>query len=164
MKKVDDLSPLEIKILLADDDRDDCDFFEQSLKELSIKAELHIVHDGEELMKLLAEKKEIFHVLFLDLNMPRKNGFTCLKEIKHNPKLNNLPVIILSTSYDARSINSVYEAGAQHYICKPSDFNQLKQLIDKTLALTIPGKDDPVVTTQPARKNFVINQSDPVLH
>ena len=70
-------------ILLADDDTDDCIFFKEALDELLLPTKLMTVHDGEQLMHLLAnESTELPDVLFLDLNMPRKNGFECLEEIK----------------------------------------------------------------------------------
>ncbi|MGZ3902669.1 MAG: response regulator, partial [Bacteroidia bacterium] len=88
-----------INILLADDDKDDRYFFEKALKTLSIKAQLTISEDGEKLMAyLLKHSEKLPDVLFLDLNMPRKNGAECLTEIKLHEKLKKLPVIIYSTS------------------------------------------------------------------
>ena len=90
----------QLNILLADDDTDDCIFFENALGELLLSTNLTTVHDGEQLMLLLTKNStENFDVLFLDLNMPRKNGITCLDEIKHTDKLKSIPVIIFSTSY-----------------------------------------------------------------
>lgn len=85
----------KLSIILADDDIDDCLFFTEALEELKINIQLKIVHDGEELMRQLALKNNKYDVLFLDLNMPRKNGFECLQEIKSNEKLISLPVINL---------------------------------------------------------------------
>ncbi len=87
-----DIQAKQLNILLADDDTDDCVFFKRALKELAIPISLTTVHDGEQLMDFLANKtNELPHVLFLDLNMPRKNGFECLSEIKSNEKLSQLP-------------------------------------------------------------------------
>jgi CheY-like chemotaxis protein len=87
------LKPLNI--LLADDDLDDCIFFKEAVGELMLSANLKVVHDGEQLMQLLiSETSELPDVLFLDLNMPRKNGFECLTEIKLDPRLKQLPIII----------------------------------------------------------------------
>ncbi len=89
----------KMNILLADDDTDDCNFFKAALKSLPIPTDLTVVNDGEELMTYLSEKTEhLPNALFLDINMPRKNGFECLAEIKNNKKLKDLPVIMFSTS------------------------------------------------------------------
>jgi CheY-like chemotaxis protein len=126
----------KIQILLADDDRDDCFLFREALSELPHNTHLEIVNDGEELMNYLAEHDEdLPHVLFLDLNMPRKNGFECLSDIKHNEKLKSLPVVMFSTSYprdmhyESDIMKLLYKIGAWDYIRKPENFNQLKEVI-----------------------------------
>ena len=98
MKPEQQHAPLNIQ--LADDDIDDRSFFEKALKEVSISNHLTTVNDGEHLMKYLADNLEqLPNILFLDLNMPRKNGFECLVEIRENEKLKDLSVVIFSTSY-----------------------------------------------------------------
>lgn len=131
-----------INVLLADDDRDDRFLFEKALKALALSAHLTTVHDGEQLMKYLSENSEhLPNVLFLDINMPRKNGFECLLEIKENEKLKNLPVVMFSTSYprdmnyERDIINTLLKMGAYDYIRKPDDFSQLKQTIGNALAI-----------------------------
>ncbi len=146
------MMPEYLNLLLADDDTDDCLFFTEALEELQVSAKLTTVHDGEQLMQLLTkEKDQLPNVLFLDLNMPRKNGFECLAEIKLDEKLNHLPVIIFSTSYEQRVVNELYAGGAQYYIRKPSDFSQLKMIIQQAL---IPAQQKNI--SQPAKENFVI--------
>jgi CheY-like chemotaxis protein len=141
-----------VNILLADDDTDDCIFFKAVLDELQLSTHLITVHDGEQLMHLLVnETIEFPHVLFLDLNMPRKNGFECLSEIKLNKKLKKLPVIIFSTSFEQEVVNQLYKNGAQYFIRKPSEFSQFKKIIQQTLTL-ITYQDH----LQPARENFVL--------
>lgn len=128
--------PRDLNILLADDDKDDCLLFKEALEELQLQTALTLVHDGEQLVQLLTKNSnEIFDVLFLDLNMPRKNGFACLEEIKRNDKLKSLPVIIFSTSYDQSVADLLYKNGAQHYICKPADFSELRKIIQEALLL-----------------------------
>ena len=129
-----------LRILLADDDIDDRSLFEQALKGISISTHLTIVNDGEQLMKYLANNLEhLPNILFLDLNMPRKNGFECLVEISENETLKDLSVIIFSTSYpqdksyELGMISNLFKLGARVYLRKPTDFNQLKQLIDLSL-------------------------------
>lgn len=141
-----------LNILLADDDIDDCIFFKEAVEELQIPTTFTIVHEGEQLMQLLTkEATELPDVLFLDLNMPRKNGFECLAEIKGNKKLNRLPVIIFSTSLEQEVVNQLYKNGAQYFIRKPSDFSQFKKIIQQTI--TIIAKENIV---QPAREDFVL--------
>jgi len=129
-----------LHILLADDDPDDCRFFDQALKELSIHSTLKIATDGEELMQLLTDKSvEIPDVLFLDINMPRKSGTECLEEIKNSERLQNLPIVILSTSNSAEKITLHFKIGANVYIHKPKDFSQLKQVIHHALPISTEG-------------------------
>jgi CheY-like chemotaxis protein len=142
----------QINILLADDDTDDCMFFKEALQELFLPTDLTAVHDGEELMQLLTnETTQLPHVLFLDLNMPRKNGFECLSEIKLNAKLNGIPVIIFSTSYENETVNQLHKSGAHYYIRKPSQFSQFKALIQQSLTNIAQA-----ITDQPNRDNFVL--------
>lgn len=142
-----------INILLADDDKDDCMFFKEALEELELTTQLTIVYDGEQLMKhLTSETNHLPDVLFLDLNMPRKNGLTCLKEIKCSESLKALPIMILSTSYDEHIADQLYENGAQHFICKPTDFSQLKKVIQQALDLV--AKEN---TPQPPRAKFLLS-------
>ena len=136
-----------LHILLADDDTDDCLFFEKALKEINIESHITMVHDGEELMDYLSKNSDhLPDMLFLDLSMPRKTGFECLSEIKENEKLNNLPVIVFTTSFargidfEQSLINTLSKIGAQEYIRKPNDFEQLKQIIHKALSLLLEKK------------------------
>ncbi|MWB92841.1 response regulator [Flavobacterium sp. GA093] len=140
-------------LLLADDDHDDCDFFREALDELSLPVTLVTVNDGVELMDFLEDKtaENLPDILFLDLNMPRKNGFECLMEIKRLEKLKNLHVIIFSTSLDLGIVDTVYEKGALYYIRKPGDFAKLKKVI--ATAITMTTQPD---FKKPERENFIL--------
>ena len=145
-----------MNILLADDDTDDCMFFKEALKELYLPTDLTAVNDGEQLMQLLTnDTTELPHVIFLDLNMPRKNGFECLSEIKLNAKLNGIPVIIFSTSFEHETVNQLHKSGAMYYIRKPSQFSQFKSLIQQSLEFIAQS-----ITEQPDRDNFVLKALD----
>ena len=138
--------------MLADDDTDDCNFFKEALEDLKLPVHLTTVRDGEQLMELLTkDSKELPDVLFLDINMPRKNGFECLAEIKLSHKLQELPVIMFSTSFEQEVVNRLYKSGAQYFIRKPSEFSQFKKIIHHTLALIVPKN-----VVQPNRENFVL--------
>jgi CheY-like chemotaxis protein len=129
-----------LNIMLADDDIDDCTFFEKALKEIPIATHLTIVHNGEQVMDFLAANTaHIPDVLFLDLSMPRKTGFECLIEIKEDEKLKNLPVVVFTTSYtrdislELNLTNTLTKMGAQQYIRKPAGFEQLKSVLHQAL-------------------------------
>jgi CheY-like chemotaxis protein len=130
------MNPGPIHVLLADDDKDDCLFFGEVLEELTLATHLTIVHNGEQLMRLLASPTaQLPHVLFLDLNIPRKNGLECLSEIKLSKILEPLTVIIISTSSEQDIVNKLHTYGAQYYIRKPAEFSQLKKVIHQALTL-----------------------------
>jgi CheY-like chemotaxis protein len=144
--------PLEL--LLADDDKDDCFLFEDALKEIPVSTHLTTVRDGEKLMSLLAKKEDdaLPDIIFLDLNMPRKNGFECLEEIKHDERLKELRVIIFSTSFREDIVDALYKNGAQHCMRKPREFSTLRKLIHNVIRLSPIEK-----SSQPAREKFMIN-------
>jgi CheY-like chemotaxis protein len=126
----------QLNILLADDDTDDCLFFKQAITGLMPSTNFTAVHDGEQLMELLInETTELPDVLFLDLNMPRKNGFECLTEIKLNKKLRALPVVIFSTSGSHDNMSTLFKTGADVYIRKPGSLAQLTQVIQHALPM-----------------------------
>ncbi len=142
----------QLHLLLADDDEDDCLFFKQALIELSANVQLTTVYNGEQLMQLLTQKLPALpNAIFLDINMPLKNGYECLAEIKLNDTLNQIPVFMLSTSSEQGVISSLYKSGATYYISKPSQFLVLKNVIEQALTLIIQGSND-----QPAKENFVL--------
>ncbi len=146
------MSTTPLNLILADDDTDDCFFFKEAIEELPIAANLTIVNDGVQLMELLSAKKTLLpDAVFLDLNMPRKNGFECLAEIKINSELMNIPVIIYSTSLKAEVVELLYQKGAHLYICKPGEFDNLKEVILKALTIISENKQ-----TNPARDKFMI--------
>lgn len=126
-------SEAPIHILLADDDDDDRYFFRKTLEELSFQTQFTTVEDGEKLMSyLLANSAKLPDVLFLDYNMPRKNGLECLISIKLNPKLQELPVIMYSTYVHEDLADMLYEHGAYFYIRK-TDLTELKKLLNMIL-------------------------------
>lgn len=146
------MHPSKFNLMLADDDHDDCIFFKEALEELQVQAKLKILNDGVKLMTLLSKPDIILpDALYLDLNMPRKNGFECVIEIKQMEKLKSIPVIIFSTSFDPNVVDILYEQGATYYMQKPAMFSNLKNIIAKSLQLiSIP------TIQKPLKENFVI--------
>ncbi|PKO99836.1 MAG: response regulator [Bacteroidetes bacterium HGW-Bacteroidetes-8] len=121
-------------ILLADDDEGDTLLFKLAFSELKIKTIVNTVSDGVKLMEwLINEENTLPYLLFLDLNMPLKNGLECLKEIKSNNKLKEIFIAIYSTSDNEKDMDETFYNGANVYITKPNDFNLLKQTLEKVV-------------------------------
>ncbi|MCW3101663.1 MAG: response regulator rcp1 [Bacteroidetes bacterium] len=145
--------PKNLHFLLADDDKDDRSFFEMVLSALAPEVKLTTVQDGEELMEfLLKNSSRLPDVLFLDINMPRKNGAECLQEIMQNEMLKALPVIMYSTSLHPEVAEQFHKDGAWYYIQK-GDLNELERYLKKVLKLfsrgkmVYPGKDAFIIKT-----------------
>lgn len=125
---------LEPNILPADGDENDCQLFKEAVTSSMPSTNFTAVHDAQQLMRPLTnETNKLPDILFLDLHMPRKNGFEYLAAIKKHKKLKNLPVIIFSTSGSQDDISKIFETGAAVYRRKPSNFKHLVQLIEHAL-------------------------------
>jgi response regulator RpfG family c-di-GMP phosphodiesterase len=125
-----------LNIILVDDDVDDRLFFKDVLDQIDIKTKLVIFKNGQELMDyLLAPHVILPDLVFLDLNMPMKNGIECLEEIRENDRLQNMIVAIYSTSSSEKDIENTFIRGASIYINKPNSLNELKKVIKKTLQI-----------------------------
>jgi len=126
-----------ITILMADDDEDDRLLTEEAFVESHLANDLHFVKDGEELMQYLLRQGEYTDpktsprpgIILLDLNMPRKDGREALEEIKANPDLCRIPVIILTTSKAEEDIVRSYDLGANSFIAKPVTFRRLVEVL-----------------------------------
>jgi CheY-like chemotaxis protein len=132
MKNFESMKPLNI--LLVEDNPADVELTKQAFKESRINSIIHVVMDGEE--ALLYIKKLEKHVsaktpdlILLDLNLPKKNGHSVLSDIKADPILRKIPVIILTTSSAEEDITNAYHNYANSYIVKPSDFLQFIQVV-----------------------------------
>lgn len=143
-------SPL--KILLADDDRDDRFFFDMALKGLSIPTSLTTVEDGALLMDYLRKNTQnLPNILFLDLNMPKMNGAECLTEIKKDEELKHIPVIIYSTSYLEEAADLLYKQGAHYYIRK-AELSEIEKILKQVLTLLMQN-----MFNRPSRADFILN-------
>jgi CheY-like chemotaxis protein len=126
-----------ITILLADDDPDDRQLTQDAFTENRLVNVLHCVEDGEELMEYLRRQgryadqkdKPLPGLILLDLNMPRKDGREALKEIKADPALRRIPVVVLTTSKAEEDILRTYDLGVNSYVTKPVTFKSLVELI-----------------------------------
>lgn len=125
-----------INICLADDDEDDRLFFTDAFDELKINTKVSTFNDGVALMDYLNNDDSILpSVLFLDLNMPKKNGVECLLEIKKNEKLSGIAIAIYSTSSSEEHIEETFINGANIYIKKPNDFEHLKKILSDVVTI-----------------------------
>jgi len=140
----------QLHIMLADDDHDDRFFFTRVLSKLPYDTKLSIFEDGARLMEHLKKQDQLPDVLFLDMNMPCKNGMECLAEIKENSKLKDLPVIMYSTSLHKDVADLLYENGAHFYIRK-SEISELEILLHKILTMLSTNE-----FTRPDREEFVL--------
>ena len=143
-------------ILMADDDPDDRLLAKQALEESRPIGELRFVEDGEELIDYLYRRGKYSRpgtaprpgLVLLDLNMPRKDGREALREIKSDPALRDIPVVILTTSKADEDIACTYRLGVNSYITKPDKFSALVSVM-KTLGdywlqvVELPGQQVP---------------------
>lgn len=123
------MRPSPLHIMLADDDEDDRLFFIEAFSEVKTKYTITTFVDGSQLMDYLTSDNPLPDIIFLDLNMPKKSGMDCLKEIKGNKELKNITVAIYSTSSSEEDIENTFVTGANVYIKKPNDFTQLKKIL-----------------------------------
>jgi CheY-like chemotaxis protein len=141
-----------LRILLADDDEADRLLFKEAISELKIKTVVHSVNDGVDLMEALAvENQPLPQLLFLDLNMPRKDGMECLKEIRANDKYNDISIAIFSTSGADDDMEETFLNGANVYIHKPNDFGSLKKLLERAVQVTYIYQEPPF-----SKENFLL--------
>jgi CheY-like chemotaxis protein len=148
-----------IDILLADDDYTDRLLFRDALEELPIATHLTTVEDGEQVIEVLSTKgRKLPDVLFLDLNMPRRNGFSSLSIIKRNIQLQDLPVVVFTTARDHDTVKHVFRDAAHYFIHKPGDFSHLKRVIYEAITL-VTQKDNQM----PLEENFVLTGASIVI-
>lgn len=125
-----------IKVILADDDEDDRLFFTDAFEELKITTKVNTFNDGVYLMDHLnSENITLPEILFLDLNMPRKSGMDCLKEIRANDRFKDIAVAIYSTSSSEEDVENTFVLGANIYIKKPNDFKKLKKVLSEIVTI-----------------------------
>jgi CheY-like chemotaxis protein len=130
-----------ITILYADDDAEDRMLVKEAWEENRLANELHFVEDGEDLLDYLRRKGKYADLngsplpgmILLDLNMPRKDGREALQEIKADPRLRSIPVVVLTTSKAEEDILRSYDLGVNSFIIKPVTFDSLVD-ITKTLS------------------------------
>ena len=127
-----------VTILLAEDDPDDRMLTTRALERSTIPLDVRTVSDGEELMDYLCERGPYAApgsapkpaLILLDLNMPRKDGREALAEIKSNPDLRRIPVVVLTTSEADTDVRQSYDLGVNAFVTKPVTFEKLSEAIE----------------------------------
>ena len=120
-------------IFLVDDDVDDVEIFREALENINLDVECFTAINGQEALQKLTRGEVKPDMIFLDLNMPLMNGKQFLKEIKQKPDLNNIPVVILSTSSDPESILETTRLGASRFLTKPDKFSMWEKILTDIL-------------------------------
>ncbi len=123
-----------MEILLVEDNEDDIVLEQEALAEARLVNLMHVVRDGEEAMAYLRRQGAYRNartpgLVLLDINMPKKNGFEVLNEIKADPALSHIPVVMLTTSESEADVVKSYARGACSYITKPMDFDKFRDVI-----------------------------------
>ena len=143
------------QIFYVDDDIDDIDMFKYAVnaleREKGIKIDLHVFGDGNNFINHIAANNIAFSPIFLDINMPGRNGFSILEEIKQQPRLEKMPVIMFSTSDSPDIISKSKMLGADFYAIKPSDFREMNHIIYNVLNIS-PNND------KADAESFVLNK------
>lgn len=156
-----------ITLLMADDDADDRMLTKEAMQEALVINDLRFVEDGEELMDYLHQRGQYADpdssprpgLILLDLNMPKKDGREALKEIKADPELRRIPIVVLTTSKAEEDVWRTYEMGVSSYITKPVTFEGLIDVM-KTLKkywleiVELPPETVGVYDEQPADQNI----------
>jgi CheY-like chemotaxis protein len=120
-------------VLLAEDDVDDVLIFRLALNKIPIVISLRHAKDGDTLFELLSQR--IPDIIFLDINMPCKDGVSCIGEIRRHSEYNNIPVIMYTSHRGARHIDECYSNGANFYILKGSTIAELAEKLKKIFSI-----------------------------
>ena len=128
------MSSEPMEILLVEDNEDDILLEQEALADAKLVNLLYVVRDGEEAMAYLRrqgkyQNAQMPGLILLDINMPKKNGFEVLNEIKADPVLMHIPVVMLTTSDSEADIVKSYAKGACSFITKPMDFSKFTEVI-----------------------------------
>lgn len=150
MTSPDPGAPHTVQILLAEDNPADVRLIREVMRDSKILNELHVVPDGVEAMAFLRHEGRYAGVprpslVFLDLNMPKKDGRTVLREIKSDPSLRRIPVVIMTSSQAEEDIVKAYDEHANCYVRKPVDFSQFHHVVKEIenfwfAAVELPGR------------------------
>ena len=120
---------MEKSILLVDDDIDDASIFCEALRVIDQKIVCYCATDGQDALDVL-ENIQRPNIIFLDINMPRMNGWEFLRKMKCIDELKEIPVLVYSTSTQTNDINTALDLGALCFFAKPNKFSELKNILE----------------------------------
>ena len=126
-----------LNIFYADDDLEDLDFFSDVARTIS-GITLFTHGRGDDLLHAVENPPPTPQIIFLDLNMPGKNGFEVLQELRSRKENGNIPVVIFSTSTDSENVARSRDLGANYYVPKSADYNDFKRSIEHTISIDWP--------------------------
>lgn len=125
-----------VKIILADDDKDDQELFKEALDAAEIPSDITAVDNGQELLDRLKDDAEPNpDMVFIDINMPVKGGKEALREIRSDQNLKDIPAVMLSTSGHPQDIDDAFKNGADLYVQKPNSFAGFVLILKKVFSL-----------------------------
>ena len=136
--------PRLIKVLLAEDNPGDADLVTQAFRMSKRNIWLVSLKDGDEVMDHLRGEggygpSHRPDLILLDLSLPRKNGFDTLAELKADPSLRDIPVVILTQSRSEEDVRQAFEMGANYYVIKPADFEEFRSAIQRVEDIWLAG-------------------------
>lgn len=120
-------------ILLAEDDQDDVEIFEEALRDLAIPYELRHAENGDMLFILLRDR--LPYILFLDIHMPCKDGIACIIEIRKNREYDKVPVIMYTSNYSRRVVEECFRNGANMFLGKTNTYSSLVEKLRKVFSI-----------------------------
>jgi CheY-like chemotaxis protein len=130
-----DYTPRSLQILLVEDNEGDVRLIKEAFSESRISKRFSVAKDGEDALNYLYKKGQYSantirpDIILLDINLPKKNGFEVLNQIKSDPELKRIPVIMLSSSSSEDHISKSYELNANCYVTKPVDFDEYSEVV-----------------------------------
>ena len=142
-----------LHILFADDDSDESYLFNEALEHSGVDVELSYANDGNSLLSFL-KTNPLPDLVIIDINMPHKDGLEALAEIRSYPEFLTLPLIIYSTTTNAKIIEASYQKGASLFVVKPNNFDGMVQVVKKIISI------DWKNNGKAAREQFVIKEDD----
>ncbi len=146
-------SPTIKHIVMADDDDDDFKFFKSAAENISSSIKISRAANWLQLTNYL-NRKPLPDIIFLDLNMPVKNGLECLESIRSEPKYDEISIIIYSTSDLKKDVDESYEHRANYYVVKPEKFEDIENILHKVSSM-----DKSLLTSRPSKTSFLLNTS-----
>ena len=126
-----------MRILLIEDDLDDIELLQEAFKSRGVQYEMEIITDGSEAVNYLRDNENGPDIIILDFNLPKVHGREVILEIKSVPAFRNIPLMILSTSSSKEDIEYALKNGADKYLVKPSNLNQVDLTVDAIIELCI---------------------------